>query len=199
MRYFGNLTWVNIGYWRISTNDQNLDLQLDELKKAGCERIFQDIASGAKSDRKGLKEAIEFARSGDVIVCWKLDRVGRSLRDLIETINTLKDRGIGFRCLTQQLDTTTPSGMLIFHVFGAMSEFERSLIQERTQAGLQAARARGRLGGRPKLDNSQRIEIAASLYNDGKVSVAEICKNLKISKATFYRDLKAKAAWAKSK
>ena len=199
MRYFGNLTWVNIGYCRISTNDQNLDLQLDELKKAGCERIFQDIASGAKSDRKGLKEAIEFARSGDVIVCWKLDRVGRSLRDLIETINTLKDRGIGFRCLTQQLDTTTPSGMLIFHVFGAMSEFERSLIQERTQAGLQAARARGRLGGRPKLDNSQRIEIAASLYNDGKVSVAEICKNLKISKATFYRDLKAKAAWAKSK
>ena len=185
---------MNIGYCRISTNDQNLDLQLDELKKAGCERIFQDIASGAKSDRKGLKEAIEFARSGDVIVCWKLDRVGRSLRDLIETINTLKDRGIGFRCLTQQLDTTTPSGMLIFHVFGAMSEFERSLIQERTQAGLQAARARGRLGGRPKLDNSQRIEIAASLYNDGKVSVAEICKNLKISKATFYRDLKAKAA-----
>ena len=185
---------MNIGYARISTTDQNLDLQVDELKKAGCERIFQDIASGAKSDRKGLKEAIEFARSGDVIVCWKLDRVGRSLRDLIETINTLKDRGIGFRCLTQPVDTTTSAGMLVFQIFGAMAEFERSLIRERTQAGLLASRARGRLGGRPKLDNSQRIEIAASLYRDGKVSVAEICKNLKISKATFYRDLKAKAA-----
>ncbi len=185
---------MNIGYARISTTDQNLDLQIDELKKAGCERIFQDIASGAKSDRKGLREAIEFARSGDVIVCWKLDRVGRSLRDLIETINTLKDRGIGFRCLTQPVDTTTSAGMLVFQIFGAMAEFERSLIRERTQAGLQAARARGRLGGRPKADNSQRIEIASSLYRDGKVSVAEICKNLKISRATFYRDLKAKAA-----
>ena len=182
---------MNIGYCRISTNDQNLDLQLDELKKAGCERIFQDIASGAKSDRKGLKEAIEFARSGDVIVCWKLDRVGRSLRYLIETINTLKDRGIGFRCLTQQLDTTTPSGMLIFHVFGAMSEFERSLIQERTQAGLQAARARGRLGGRPKSVNENRIASASTLYKDGKMSINQICETLKISRATFYRDLKA--------
>lgn len=185
---------MNIGYMRVSSTDQFLYLQEDELKKAGCERIFQDIASGAKSDRKGLKEAIEFARSGDVIVCWKLDRVGRSLRDLIETINTLKDRGIGFRCLTQPVDTTTSAGMLVFQIFGAMAEFERSLIQERTQAGLQAARARGRLGGRPKVDNSQRIEIATSLYRDGKVSVAEICKNLKISKATFYRDLKTKAA-----
>lgn len=187
---------MNIGYMRKSSTDQKLDLQEDELKKAGCERIFQDIASGAKSDRKGLKEAIEFARSGDVIVCWKLDRVGRSLRDLIETINTLKDRGIGFRCLTQQLDTTTPSGMLIFHVFGAMAEFERSLIRERTQAGLQAARARGRLGGRPKSVNETRIASAATLYKDGKMSIKQICQTLKISRATFYRDLKLKSKHA---
>jgi len=185
---------MNIGYCRVSTTDQTLDLQRDELLKAGCKKIFEDVASGAKSDRHGLRDCIDFARSGDVIVCWKLDRVGRSLKHLIEVINELKERGIGFRCLTQNLDTTTPSGMLVFHVFGAMAEFERSLIQERTQAGLAASRARGRLGGRPKVDNSRRIEIASSLYNDGKVSVAEICKNLKISRATFYRDLKLKKA-----
>ena len=183
---------MNIGYCRISTTEQTLDLQLDELKKAGCERIFQDIASGAKTDRQGLRDAIDFCREGDVLVCWKLDRVGRSLRDLIDTINKLKDRGIGFRCLTQNLDTTTPSGMLIFHVFGAMAEFERSLIQERTQAGLQAARARGRLGGRPKSLNKKRVEIATTLYEDGKTPVKQICETLKISRATFYRDLRAK-------
>ena len=184
---------MNIGYIRKSTQDQSFDLQNDELKKAGCERIFQDVASGAKTERQGLKDAIEFCREGDVLVCWKLDRVGRSLRDLIDTIIKLKDRGIGFRCLTQNLDTTTPSGMLIFHVFGAMAEFERSLIQERTMAGLQSARARGRLGGRPKAMNQKRIEIASTLYADGKTPVVEICKTLKISRATFYRDLKAKA------
>jgi DNA invertase Pin-like site-specific DNA recombinase len=185
---------MNIGYCRVSTTDQTLDLQLDALRRAGCEKIFEDVASGAKSDRQGLRECIEFARKGDVIVCWKLDRVGRSLKHLIEVVNELKERGVGFRCLTQNLDTTTSSGMLFFHIMGALAEFERSLIQERTQAGLAASRARGRLGGRPKVDNSQRIEIASSLYNDGKVSVAEICKNLKISRATFYRDLKLKKA-----
>ncbi len=183
---------MNIGYCRVSTTDQTLDLQRDELLKAGCERIFEDVASGAKADREGLRDCIDFAREGDVIVCWKLDRVGRSLKHLIEVINELKNRGVGFRCITQNLDTTTPSGMLVFHVFGAMAEFERSLIQERTTAGLAAARSRGRLGGRPKVDNSQRIQIATSLYEDGKVPVAEICKNLKVSRATFYRDLKAK-------
>jgi hypothetical protein len=185
---------MNIGYCRVSTTDQTLDLQKDELQKAGCEKFFEEVASGAKEDRQKLRECIDFARKGDVIVCWKLDRIGRSLKHLIEVINELKDRGVGFRCLTQNLDTTTPSGMLVFHVFGAMAEFERSLIQERTAAGLSAARSRGRLGGRPKVDNSQRIKIATSLYNDGKVPVSEICKSLKVSRATFYRDLKAKAA-----
>jgi DNA invertase Pin-like site-specific DNA recombinase len=185
---------MNIGYCRVSTTDQTLNLQRDELLKAGCEKIFEDVASGTKSDRQGLRECIDFARKGDVIVCWKLDRIGRSLKHLIEVINELKERGVGFRCITQNLDTTTPSGMLVFHVFGAMAEFERSLIQERTQAGLAASRARGRLGGRPKVDNSHRIEIASSLYNEGKVTVAEICKSLKISRATFYRDLRLKAA-----
>jgi DNA invertase Pin-like site-specific DNA recombinase len=185
---------MNIGYARKSSADQNFDLQLDALNKAGCERIFDDVASGAKSDRQGLKNAIEFARSGDVIVCWKLDRVGRSLRDLIETINTLKDRGIGFRCLTQPVDTTNSAGMLVFQIFGAMAEFERSLIRERTQAGLLASRARGRLGGRPKSVNENRIASASTLYKDGKMSINQICQTLKISRATFYRDLKAKAA-----
>jgi len=185
---------MNIGYCRVSTTDQSLDLQMDELKKVGCEKFFHDVASGSKSDRTGLRECIEFARSGDVIVCWKLDRFGRSLRDLIETINKLKDRGVGFRCLTQQLDTTTNSGMLFFHIMGALAEFERTLIVERTKAGLNAARARGRLVGRPKAQNDQRIDMATTLYNDGKSTVSQICQTLKISRATFYRDLKAKAA-----
>jgi DNA invertase Pin-like site-specific DNA recombinase len=181
---------MNIGYARVSTTDQTLNLQLDELKSAGCEKIFEDVASGAKTDRQGLIDAIEFCRPGDVLVCWKLDRVGRSLKDLIEIVNALRDKGVGFRCLTQQLDTTTPSGMLIFHVFGAMAEFERSLIQERTKAGLVAARARGRRGGRPKLDNGKRAEVAKTLHK-GKTPVSEICQTLKISRATFYRALKA--------
>lgn len=184
---------MNIGYARISTTDQNLDLQMDELKKAGCEKIFTDIASGAKTDRKGLQEVIDFARDGDVLVCWKLDRVGRSLSHLIETVTGLKDRGIGFRCLTQNLDTTTPSGMLIFHVFGAMAEFERALIRERTSAGLNAARSRGRFGGRPKALDAKAARIALTLHKDGKTSISEICKTLKVSRATFYRTLKAAA------
>ena len=184
---------MNIGYSRISTADQKLDLQNDELKKAGCEKIFTDIASGAKTDRKGLQEAIEFARDGDCLVCWKLDRVGRSLSHLIETMTLLKERGIGFRCLTQNLDTTTPSGMLIFHVFGAMAEFERSLIRERTNAGLLAARSRGRLGGRPKAMDAKTAKMALTLHKDGKTPISEICRTLKVSRATFYRNLKAAA------
>jgi len=184
---------MNIGYARVSTADQNLDLQIDALKKAGCEEIFTDVASGAKTDRKGLQEAIKFAREGDVIVCWKLDRVGRSLSHLIQTVTSLNERKIGFRCLTQNLDTTTPSGMLIFHVFGAMSEFERALIRERTNAGLKAARARGRLGGRPKAMDDKTAKMALTLHADGKTPISEICKTLKVSRATFYRSLKTAA------
>ena len=141
-----------------------------------------------------MKEAIAYAHSGGVLVCYKLDRVGRSLRDLIDAVNVLKERGIGFRVLTQQLYATTPAGMLMFHVFGAIAEFERSLIQERTSAGLKAARARGRVGGRPKTMNQKKLSIAESLYKDGKTNVSEICKTLGISRATFYRNISAKAA-----
>ena len=185
---------MNIGYCRISTDTQNDELQLQALKDAGCEKIFSDIASGSKTDRAGLRECMDFARSGDVIVAWKLDRIGRSLKDLIETVNTLKERGIGLRVITQQLDTTTPSGMLIFHVFGAIAEFEKSLIQERTAAGLKVARSRGRLGGRPKALDKKQVAIAESLYEDGKTSVSQICKTLGISRATFYRNITMKAA-----
>ena len=185
---------MNIGYCRISTSEQNLDLQIQALKEAGCEKIFEEVASGAKDDRPKLKEAIDYARKGDVIVIWKLDRLSRSLKHLIETVNDLEKREIGFRCTTQQLDTTTPSGKLIFHVFGAISEFERSLIRERTAAGLKVARARGRLGGRPKVLDQEKITIAQALYNDGKTTVEKICSTLGISRATFYRNVKQKAA-----
>ena len=185
---------MNIGYCRISTAEQNLDLQIQALKEAGCEKIFEEVASGAKDDRPKLKESIEYARKGDVIVVWKLDRLSRSLKHLIETVNDLEKREIGFRCITQQLDTTTPSGKLIFHVFGAISEFERSLIRERTSAGLKVARARGRLGGRPKVLDQEKITIAQSLYDDGKTTVEKICETLNISRATFYRHVKQKAA-----
>ena len=137
-----------IGYSRVSTQDQNLDLQNDALKNAGCEKIFEDKISGARIERKGLTEALEFVRSGDVLVVWKLDRLGRGLRDLIDKIQDLEKRGVGFRSLTENIDTTTAGGKLIFHIFGSLAEFERALIKERTKAGLASARARGITGGR---------------------------------------------------
>lgn len=176
-----------IGYARVSTQDQNLDLQLDALDKAGCERVFSDQASGTKAERPGLEEALAFARPGDTLVVWKLDRLGRSLRHLIDTIGALSERGVGFKSLQESIDTTTSGGKLIFHVFGALAEFERDLIRERTNAGLKAARARGRNGGRPKaLDNRQRQQ-AITLLKDPSNSVADICKTLKISRSTLYR------------
>lgn len=137
---------MNIGYARVSTLDQTLALQRDALAKAECNRVFTDTMSGTSSERPGLAEALDYVRAGDVLVVWKLDRLGRSLKYLIETINQLNERGIGFRSLTEQIDTTTPGGKLIFHLFGSLAEFERDLIRERTQAGLAAARARGRQG-----------------------------------------------------
>ena len=139
-----------IGYARVSTSDQTLELQKDALQKAGCSKIFTDTASGAKSERTGLDEALNYVRAGDTIVVWRLDRLGRSLKHLIETITGLNDRKIGFKSITESIDTTTSGGKLIFHIFGALAEFERDIIRERTQAGLNAARARGRKGGRPK-------------------------------------------------
>src|ERR687889_660183 len=141
---------MDIGYARVSTGEQTLHLQLDALRAANCGKIFEETASGAKAERLLLKEALAYARPGDTLVVWRLDRLGRSLKDLIETVADLATRGIGFKSLTEQIDTTTSGGKLIFHVFGALAEFERDLIRERTNAGLAAARERGRTGGRPK-------------------------------------------------
>src|SRR5438552_7799221 len=138
-----------IGYARVSTQEQTLDLQKDALEKIGCSKIFTDVISGAKAERKGLEEAQNFLREGDTLVVWRLDRLGRSLKHLIETITELNNRKIGFKSIQENIDTTTSGGKLVFHIFGALAEFEREIIRERTQAGLTAARARGRLGGRP--------------------------------------------------
>jgi DNA invertase Pin-like site-specific DNA recombinase len=176
-----------VGYARVSTQDQNLDLQRDALSKVGCERFFEDVASGARADRDGLQEALEFLREGDVLVVWKLDRLGRSLKHLIEAVQALDARGVGFRSLQESIDTTTSGGRLIFHVFGALAEFERDLIRERTQAGLASARARGRMGGRPRSMDAKKAAIAQTLRDDPSRSIPEICKLLGISPATFYR------------
>ena len=142
---------MNIGYARVSTFEQNMDLQLDALKSDGCEKIFTDTASGSKDDRPGLTEAIEFLRKGDTLVVWKLDRLGRSLRHLIDVVATLHQDERSFRSLQENIDTTTATGKLVFHVFGALAEFERDIIRERTLAGLEAARLRGKVGGRPRV------------------------------------------------
>lgn len=184
---------MNIGYARVSTGDQTLDLQLDALTKADCNRVFTETASGARSDRPILKEAIAYIRPGDTLVVWRLDRLGRSLQHLIDVVRELEEQGIGFRSLTEQIDTTTPSGKLVFHVFGALAEFERDLIRERTHAGLAAARARGRKGGRPKaLADPKRLALAQALYSGGQTDIITICQTLGISRATLYRYLKTK-------
>jgi DNA invertase Pin-like site-specific DNA recombinase len=176
-----------IGYARVSTQDQTLNLQKDALEKIGCTKIFTDTISGAVTERKGLEEALNFAREGDTLVVWKLDRLGRSLKRLIETVTTLNNRGIGLKSLTENIDSTTSGGKLIFHIFGALAEFERDIIRERTQAGLMAARARGRLGGRPKALDEKKAEIAKQLYRDKTNEIADICQTLNISRATLYR------------
>ena len=178
---------MKIGYARISTQEQNLDLQSDALTNAGCEKIFHDVASGAKDERQGLAEAVEYVRAGDTFVVWKLDRLGRSLKHLIETVNRLHEKDVGFTSLQESIDTTTSGGKLIFHVFGALAEFERELIRERTQAGLKAARARGRKGGRPQKLNAKQIELAKKMMSDPDITVDTICQTLKISKPTLYR------------
>ena len=181
---------MQIGYARVSTDDQTLDLQLDALTKAGCDRVFRDTFSGAAAERPGLRDALDHLRPGDTFVVWRLDRLGRSLRHLIETITGLHGQGIGFRSLTESIDTTTSSGKLVFHIFGALAEFERDLIRERTQAGLIAARARGRTGGRPKVkafQDPRKLAAARRLYAEGKTSISTICSTFGISKSTFYR------------
>jgi len=183
-----------IGYARVSTDDQELALQRDALTTAGCERLFEDTISGATAERPQLSDALDFVRPGDTLVVWKLDRLGRSLSNLIELLSGLSERGVGFKSLTEQIDTTTSGGKLIFHIFGALAEFERELIRERTRAGLSAARARGRVGGRPrKLDTVGKLAMARSLYAEGTHSIEDICKTLGISRTTLYRAIKSRA------
>ena len=176
-----------IGYARVSTTDQTLNSQEDDLRAAGCERIFTDVASGAKSARPGLAEALDHLRKGDTLVVWRLDRLGRSLAHLIETVGQLAKTGRGFRSLREQIDTTTPGGKLVFHLFGALAEFEREVIRERTKAGLSSARARGRTGGRPRRLDKKQAALAAALMADRNGSVADICRTLGVSRSTLYR------------
>jgi len=164
-------------------------LQHDALTAAGCQEIYTDIVSGSVTDRTGLSQAFSHLRAGDTLVVWRLDRLGRSLSHLIETVRQLQDQGIGFRSLQEQIDTTTSGGKLVFHVFGALAEFERDLIRERTHAGLQAARARGRLFGRPKALSLRQVKQLRTLAKDEHNTVTEICETLGISRATYYRDL----------
>jgi DNA invertase Pin-like site-specific DNA recombinase len=175
-----------VGYARVSTVDQSLDLQQDALQKAGCERFFTDVASGAQAAREGLKEALDFLRAGDTLLVWRLDRLGRSLTHLLDVINTLHARQIGFRSVQESVDTTTSSGKLFFAIFGALAEFERNLIRERTMAGLAAARARGRRGGRPRAMSAKQVTMATALRQDPHTTVEDICETLGVSRATFY-------------
>jgi DNA invertase Pin-like site-specific DNA recombinase len=182
-----------IGYARVSTIDQTLALQRDALTEAGCEKILTDTASGSVAERPGLTEALTFARSGDTLVVWRLDRLGRSLRHLIDTVATLKERGIHFRSLQEQIDTATSGGKLVFHFFGALAEFERDLIRERTQAGLIAARARGKFGGRPRakaVNTPEKVEMVRTLYADKRNRIKDIYGALGVSRTTFYRYIK---------
>lgn len=177
-----------IGYARVSTDGQTLDPQLDRLKAAGCDKIFTDVASGAKSDRPGLLEAINYAREGDTIVVMKLDRFGRSMSDLIAKTKELAARKIEFRSLSESIDTSTSAGKLLFHIMGSLAEFERDLIRERTHAGLDAARARGRKGGRKSTDPT-KVAAAVSLYKQKTLTLAEIEKATGVSKSVLYRAL----------
>lgn len=186
-----------VGYVRVSTDEQNFALQEDALKKAGCTKIFYDKLSGGKTERPGLHATLEYLRDGgDSLVVWRLDRLGRSLKHLIELMNLLEERNIGFQSLQESVDTTTSGGKLIFHIFGALAEFERNLIRERTKAGLAAARARGKKGGRPKALTTEKTQLLYKLYDEKnadasrKYTIKEICEMIGTSKSTLYAYLK---------
>ncbi len=178
-----------VGYARVSTQDQNPALQLDALRSAGCERVFEEKTSGAQRERPELRAALEYVRQGDTLVVWKLDRLARSLKQLIETVELLLGRGIGLRSLTESIDTGSAGGKLVFHVFGALAEFERSIIRERTKAGLEAARARGRTGGRPPALTHQDLAAARALLADPAITVEEAARRLNVAPSTLYRHL----------
>lgn len=175
-----------VGYARVSTHDQDPALQHDALEKAGCERVFTETASGAQRDRPELKAALDYMRPGDTLVVWRLDRLARSMKQLIETVEGLENRQVGFRSITESIDTTTSGGKLVFHIFGALAEFERTIIQERTRAGLAAARARGRTGGRPPVLDDKDKAAAIALLRDPEIPVKEVARRLGISLAALY-------------
>jgi DNA invertase Pin-like site-specific DNA recombinase len=178
-----------LGYARVSTPEQDLALQLDALEAAGCDRIFSDIASGAKAERPDLVRLLDYVRAGDTLVVWKLDRLGRSMRHLVETVESLKERDVHFRSLQENIDTSTATGKLIFHIFAALAEFERDLIRDRTEAGLAAARARGRVGGRKRSLSPVQVNVARTMYDSRNHTLAEIARALRVSRATIYRAL----------
>ncbi|MEE4210860.1 MAG: recombinase family protein [Parvularcula sp.] len=178
-----------VGYARVSTQDQKPALQRDALTAAGCEKLFEETASGAQRDRPQLQAAIDYMREGDTLVVWKLDRLARSMKQLIETVEGLDARGIGFRSLTEAIDTTTPGGKLVFHIFGALAEFERSIIRERTNAGLKAARDRGKLGGRPPALSVEDLSAARAMLRDPEITVEAVAKRMGVAASTLYRHL----------
>ena len=181
---------MKIGYARVSTNDQNLDLQMDALKEAGCGKIFSDRGvSGAKTERPGLDKALDQIRKGDILVIWKLDRLGRSLSHLLSIIEDLKLKGVDFASVQDGFDTSTASGKMVFSVIGAMAEYERNLIRERTMAGLASARARGRKGGRPKQLDEGQVRVAIALAEAGELPIKEICEQVGCSRSTYYRQV----------
>lgn len=174
-----------VGYARVSTEDQNPGLQLDALRSAGCEQVFNEKATGVNRDRPELTACLRTLRDGDTLVVWKLDRLARSLKDLVEIIEGLQGKGVGFRSLTESIDTTSTGGRLVFHIFGALAEFEHSLIRERTIAGLAAARARGRKGGRKPAMSSADIRKAAAMLSDPAITKAEVAKHFSVSRVTL--------------
>lgn len=176
-----------IGYARVSTHEQNLDMQIDALKQAGCQKIYTDKISTLKEERKGLNEALEYLRPGDVLVVWKLDRLGRTLKQLIELVAMFNQKGIGFKSLKETIDTTTSTGKLVFHIFAALAEFERDIIHERTRAGLEAARARGRKGGRRRSLLPRDVQALKKLYDSRTMPVSQICRTFHIGRTTLYR------------
>lgn len=180
-----------LGYARVSTNDQDAALQINALNEAGCFKVFTDVMSGAAEHRPELDRLKDQLRPGDTLVVWRLDRLGRSLRHLIDSMNEIEEAGVGFRSLTENIDTTSPGGRLIFHVFGALAEFERELVQQRTRAGLAAARARGRRGGRPPLLTEDQLKTAKQMYERQDMTVAQIGEVLGVSRTTIYRALKS--------
>lgn len=186
---------MKIGYARVSTQDQDLTLQLDALKREGCERVFQEKASGGQRDRPELQVALAFMRAGDTLVIWKLDRLARSLKQLIETVEDFENRGIGLKSLQDPIDTSSPSGKLIFRIFAALAEFERGVIRDRTNAGLKSARERGRIGGRPPALSPEDLQAARAMLKDSDIPVSTVAKRMGVAASTLYRHIpKARSA-----